>query len=83
MLNSIQFISIGFLPSVDCEEADTSSLTISRLWTLACEPLEHEIPFKHLYLRKHSYDFLKGSLAQYECEAGYGFENASEVCSYL
>ena len=76
----IQFHNIkGFLPLDECENGKKSSLTISRLWTLTCESLEEEIPSKHLYLRRNNYDFLKGTLAQYECEAGYGFANISEV----
>ena len=72
-------LSKGFLPLDECEKGNTSSIIISRLWTLTCEPLEEEILSKHLYLRRNNYDFLKGTLAQYECEAGYGFENISEV----
>ena len=66
-----------------CEKGNISSLTISRLWTLACDPLDNQISEKHLYLRKHNHDFLKGTLAQYECEAGYGFENISQVIQVL
>ena len=49
--------------------------SIARLWNLTCSTLEDEIVSKHLYLRRHDYNFLKGGIAQYECEAGYGFKN--------
>ena len=58
-------------------------MTITRLWSLACDLLETQVPEKHLYLRRHNHDFLKGTLAQYECEAGYGFENISQVTWYI
>lgn len=69
----------GFLPLEDCINATLPTLTITRLWNIACEPLQHEVPSKHLYLRRHDYNFLKGTLSQYECEAGYGFENETLV----
>ena len=70
---------LGFLQMEECKKENTSSMTITRLWTLACDLLETQITEKHLYLRKHNHDFLKGTLAQYECEAGYGFKNISQV----
>ena len=64
----------------DCRNSsDESTLNLSRLWNLACKPLDHEIIEKHLFLRRHDYNFLKGTIAQYECEAGYGFKNETLV----
>ena len=63
----------------NCINTSLPTLTITRLWNVVCEPLEQEIPSKHMYLRRHDYNFLKGTAAEYECEAGYGFENESLV----
>ena len=70
-------LSSGFLSPEDCKNANMTTHSITRLWNLTCAKLEDEIVSKHLYLRRHDYNFLKGGIAQYECEAGYGFKNQS------
>ena len=76
---SYLFTLSGFLPLENCINATLPTLTINRLWNIECETLQQELPDKHLYLRRHDYNFLKGTIAQYECEAGYGFENEKMV----
>jgi hypothetical protein len=75
----ILFYNEGFLSAEECTKSDLPTLTIKRLWNVQCDPLELVLPTKHLHLRRYHKDFLKGTIAQYECDAGYGFENETLV----
>ena len=72
----------GFLSSEECINTNLSTLTIDRLWRLECDPLDLVIPTKHLHLRRYHKNFLKGTIAQYECDAGYGFDDETLVGLY-
>ena len=67
-------VKIGFWPSETCplKRPGVESGTFQRIFNLTC-PSIGDLPDKKLYLRDYNQHFMIGSVATYECIAGYQF----------
>ena len=73
-------VKIGLWPSETCllKKPGVESGTFQRIFNLTC-PAVGDLPDKKLYLRDYNQNFMIGSMATYECVAGYQFPDRVSI----